>query len=364
MCAPSTGSVKLDQAGVVWFNEVRNVYLTAVSLPAAATSAQKDADARIRRFIDTATGDLTQQCLFDLEDLLIILLLPPDLKQWVEAKRVDYRETFGDDAWKTMVPALVQNVAAAPDADLQAEARRLQQELHWQYCVQSWANRQRRVLLEGILKVTVAVLAVLVVIYIICAWCGSRQIFLLLFLLGALGGCMSVLQRLQTTDLATARAMNNVRYAPGIISVMIAPLQGAIFSMLFVLALIAGVATQGFVIPDVLLEKPADHKASAAPAAEQSPGPDGLPGANSLPSVNSVSGTTTVAAANGAVGTVNGAPQPAKAKDRLSYPFFFMRMSFASGKDLALVLLWAFVAGFSERLVPDFLTRMAETNRS
>jgi hypothetical protein len=228
--------------------------------------------------------------------------------------------------------------------------------------VQSWANRQRRHLLDGILKVTVALLAVLIAVYIVCSLCGSRQIFPLLFLLGALGGCMSVVQRLQTTDLATERAMNNVRYAPGIISVMLSPLQGAIFSMLFVLALIAGVVSQGFVIPDVLLEKQKDNKASVAAAAKQFQATNGVPGANILPSVNSVSGTDAVAGTNGAAGTVNAAPQPSE--ERMYYPFFFLRLSFASGKDLALILLWAFVAGFSERLVPDFLTRMAEANES
>jgi hypothetical protein len=44
--------------------------------------------------------------------------------------------------------------------------------------------------------------------------------------------------------------------------------------------------------------------------------------------------------------------------------FFNLPVIFVSGRDLALFFLWMFLAGFSERLVPDLLTKVAEQKKS
>jgi hypothetical protein len=47
----------------------------------------------------------------------------------------------------------------------------------------------------------------------------------------------------------------------------------------------------------------------------------------------------------------------------MRYSLFSVPVIFASGQDLALFLLWMFLAGFCERLVPDLLTRLGDSKK-
>jgi hypothetical protein len=43
---------------------------------------------------------------------------------------------------------------------------------------------------------------------------------------------------------------------------------------------------------------------------------------------------------------------------------FFLETAPKSGKDFALLLIWSFIAGFAERLVPDTLMRLVNQKKS
>lgn len=369
---------------------------------AAPMPAQTAAITEINKILVASGGQLTQQHLADFEDWLVVLLTGSELKQWVTSLRDDYRDAFGVEALQRILPTLVPQVNAASDADLLAEARRLQSELHWQYSLQPWARQKREEMMTDIL-------ITLIVVVVVASYLGGKGMFsAVLALLGTLGGSISSIQRVQAADFTNSRAVSMARQQRFALGVILSPLQGACFAIIFTLVLVAGVVTPGFVVPTVCLQgadrssfagvrPPVMAKAanSVAPASTPRPQPP-MTGSNGVSSagtngVNTENGNAPAAAVptvgevkkadadtgTGAVGgrrpelTQRKEPKEALEQGRSAsmesscrFPFFNMMLSFGSGKDVALLLLWAFIAGFSERLVPDLLSRMAEKGKA
>jgi len=335
-----TGSDRLDSAGLVWFNELKNssqawlpAFPAAVA-PALPTPAQIAAG-EIQKIIDKLPAELTQQDVFNLEDLLILVRPVEDYPPWINSLREDYLGVFGPDAYQKIILSLIPNVnsckAPADLPGLQAEARRLQAELHWQSATQPWAHRQREHLMYGIVATLVGALVMLPLVWLIgVCWSGfvSLEFVLALFLLGALGGCISTIQRIQSAALATTQAMTSIRYNEKPWGVWLSPLQGAIFALILTLILLAGVASPGSVVPNVNLQGP------ASPAATNT-SPLGVPQVGS------------------------------EAPKNTPYyiPCLGMSLKFANGTDIAILLLLAFAAGFSERMVPDMLSELADKEK-
>src|SRR5882672_10207479 len=136
----SSRPVVLDQAGTAWFNTLKNKYLALLPSLPTSTPSQRTAMTEIDKILAVSATQLVQQHLADLEDWLVVLLSGPDLKQWVNSLRDDYRDIFGAEALQRILPTLVPQISTATDADLLAEARRLQSELHWHYSLQPWAR--------------------------------------------------------------------------------------------------------------------------------------------------------------------------------------------------------------------------------
>lgn len=298
----------LDKAGQVWFNELRQ---KAQSAMAALTEEQRKergmAVAAVTALVEPNL-EANQQHVFDLENWLVELLPDADLKQWVASVREDFRATFGSDALQAIQGSLVPQVATGQRPDLMAEARRLQQELHFQSSVQPWAQEKREDLVWAIVWAFVIVGA-FALGFASLGWIpsfgGKLQFVGIIALMGALGAFLSCLQRVQVANLATSHAMAAARHGKGELAFRLSPVEGACFAPILTLVLVAGLMPEGFIIPSV-----------------------------SLQSCDSTEG-------------------------QIALSFFSMKLCFGAGKDIAILLLWSFLAGFSERLVPDLLTRIA-----
>ena len=343
--------VSLDAASTAWFYELKNTYLALEPL-AAPTPAQTIASDTIKKIIAREPAEFTQQDIFDLEDWLIVLRPDPSLKQWVNSLRDEYADVFGADEYQKIFPSLVSQVSTASNVDLQAEARRLQEELHWQSAIQPWAQRKRLSLMVQVLSTVGIVLGFLLTVWILghfCPFIAKLKFVSVLFLMGALGAGISAIQRIQAADLATSRAIANTRYNEISLGVAIAPLQGAIFAMILTILLLTGVAGPGAVVPHMTLQR-------LEGPGELNPPAMTVAGTNDAPALQ-MDATNPVAATN----LVESQTSPKEPKIKME--FFNFDLYFETGKDLAILLICAFLAGFIERLVPDMLSRLADQQK-
>jgi hypothetical protein len=219
---------------------------------------------------------------------------------------------------------------------------------------------------------------------------------LIVMMLGALGAAVSSQRRLQESFDADSSILNSTRYVGSGVGVKLAPFQGSVFAALLLFILYSGLITSftTVILPDVT-KTPAIVSASPAQAPKAAPGPTAPPSqaiaattASATPaSATSVAPTApavapTVSAmpsvavsatppANGMTPTASPAVSVAK-KDNNQADFPKMgpitrAMLFLFGPrdtvEYAKVLVYAFLAGFAERLVPDTLDRLTGSKK-
>lgn len=371
--------VKLDAAALTWFNNLKNQYLTLTPPAALDAGIKAKTCTTIDLLLAKDSKDLVMQELFDLEDLILVLLSGPPLVARLKSLRDEYQDVFGDDKWKQVQPTLLPVIDPAKDDENRAEARRLQEELHWQASIRPWASDMRDWMMTTTLGVTAGVL---IMACILAAFGGMKFESVLVFA-GVLGGAVSSIQRIQSANLATSRALMLARYSTLKLGVVISPLLGGIFAVLLALMLMSKTVAPGTVIPNVVLGYAASNSSVRESAPAVSTGTWRISqkrGDNTNPSAAASLGESTNAPLVTAAGTngpdISHAPAAEESAATPShrpfqpetpvpcrFSFFSMPVIFASGQDLALFLLWMFLAGFSERLVPDLLTKVAESKK-
>jgi hypothetical protein len=204
-------------------------------------------------------------------------------------------------------------------------------------------------------------------------------------LAGIVGGCVSMLQRIQSAPSDGDALFNLAAMTNGWRGIMLSPLYGGIFaSLLFVM--FAGEILNGAVFPSIVTPKRTSsaaastpsptppRNASSPPTAATTPAPSAATAASPSPSLKA-----NVAATESpnpqvknpppnAVGTITvhnegKLEQPAPNESEvLQIKDFLKRTGPASGIAYSLLIIWSFLAGFAERLVPDTLNRLVQKN--
>ncbi len=192
---------------------------------------------------------------------------------------------------------------------------------------------------------------------------------------GIVGGCISMLQRIQSTPTEGDALFNLAALTSGWRGIMLAPVYGGIFAfILFVL--FAGGVLNGVVFPTIVTPK---SQADSPAAASETPDPI-TPTSAPSPALASDANTAIPAESNTlseAQRTESPTPassKPASAPTRssesasdarssvLTIERFLKETGPASGVSYALLIVWSFLAGFAERLVPDTLNRLVQKN--
>lgn len=167
---------------------------------------------------------------------------------------------------------------------------------------------------------------------------------------GIVGGCVSMLQRIQSAPSEGDALFNLAALTNGWRGLSLSPLYGGIFASLLFILFAAGIL-KGSVFPEIQTVKkpeitqtasnqeqaPPEDRAAVPPAGEES---------NETPAQNS--------------------SRLANLDDNevLKVKDFLKETGPRDGVAFALLMIWSFIAGFAERLVPDTLNRLVAKNEA
>lgn len=189
---------------------------------------------------------------------------------------------------------------------------------------------------------------------------------------GIIGGCVSMLQRIQSAPTEGDALFNLASLTNGWIGLSLSPLYGAIFAAVLFFLFAAGVL-KGAVFPTI---ETADADVTATERANETPSPSPSPAASPSATASPVA-VAAVSPAEGAspaaspaaspTATESPSPSPSPSPKSLTETQrtgilhakdFIKQTGPKDGVSFALLMIWSFIAGFAERLVPDTLNRL------
>jgi len=218
---------------------------------------------------------------------------------------------------------------------------------------------------------------------------------------GIIGGCVSMLQRIQSAPSEGDALFNLAALNSGWKGIFLSPLYGGIFAALLFVLFAAGLL-EGSAFPRISTPRRAPQATvseptpTPAPPASPSPSPGTMP-SPSPPLVARASSSTSPSPSSSPSPNPNGAtetaspstlaaeetatkpsadaqtkvspePSPTPPPEGLTrFPVlgvedFLKHTGPSDGTSYALLIIWSFIAGFAERLVPDTLNRLVTKN--
>jgi hypothetical protein len=272
---------------------------------------------------------LTWGDIFTIERAILGLQPPETIRRRAWSLRDRYRVVVGEHAYAEYLgssPPDPAGAATTPEA-LRTDLDQLLSEFHWLYQITPIREGVRNRISKDILQGMTVALAILLGLMALDHHLGGRTnlstIWMILFM-GAIGAFVSLQHRIQSIPTTGDEILNILALEGGWLNVFLAPISGSVFAFVLYLTFSAGFI-QGALFP------------------KMNWGEVGPPYS---------AGDAAAATGTGAAGRVG-------AHDRDSSFVHFLWHSIPRDHfDLAKLLLWCFVAGFAERLVPGTLDRM------
>ena len=214
---------------------------------------------------------------------------------------------------------------------------------------------------------------------------------------GCVGGLMSMLQRILNAPNEGDALFNLASLTNGWRSIFLAPLTGAVFSVLL-FVLFAGGVLKGTVFPDIYTPSgrfgsisqirqtaPPDSSPSPSPSPAVKRTPAQLPDEPGAPTSSDATPATpsnspkvkpspesTKSPVATPTASVSPSPSPSPSptstatdnRNAIAFSDFIQQTGPTSGINYALLIIWSFLAGFLERLVPDALSKLVAKSDS
>ena len=210
-------------------------------------------------------------------------------------------------------------------------------------------------------------------------------------LAGIVGGCVSMLQRIQSAPSEGDALFNLAALQSGWKGIFLSPLYGGIFAALLFVLFAAGLL-EGSAFPRINTPRRQLNPVSA-PSPTPSPTPSPSPSPNeplriasptvsptpvpsasptpakpAVPTPSNTSGTGGTSESQTSGESPRGAPTSTPAVLQrlpiIEVKDFLKHTGPADGTSYALLIVWSFIAGFAERLVPDTLNRLVTKNEA
>jgi hypothetical protein len=310
------------------------------------------------------SGEINWNDLYTFDLMLLDYLSPEYLVRKAFSLRARYRNIAGQlayDAYILSKPpdigSLNLNETASPptlgelnEIELKADIRFLLSEIHLLYAVMPTRETMRGYLIKRTMYALVSGLIILVLATLLIHTFTPIRLQLttlaVVALVGVVGGFLSVLQRIQSSPSEGDAIYNLAAITHNTWSIYISPFSGGIFAILLFIIFAAGIL-QGTIIPKL---SPTQNPNTGQNAAGGTPATETQTATTSgaQPSATPVTTGDTQA-------TAKAAPVPVEA---LSVNEFLRVTGPRTSWDYALLMLWSFLAGFAERLVPDTLNRL------
>jgi hypothetical protein len=423
--------------GLLYFDHLYSEYMSMKSTVAPESQDLLDGlhQRRVDRDPPLTWNDIY---LFDLE--LLKYLPPGDLLSKAYDMRARYRNVAGEKEYELYIASKPPDLGAAKatppptspltsppepaplnEAALREDIRYLMKVFYLNYSLMKVREGVREVLMRKGVKWTLFAIVLITVFIILNDFSSddpsssiyrySRGLTVgVVLAAGCVGGLMSMLQRIQSAPSEGDALFNLASLTNGWRSIFLAPLTGAVFSVLL-FVLFAGGVLKGTVFPDIYTPNaasglgslpqirqsapPSTPESTPRPTPKPSPTPSATPTTtpSPTPSPNAtgtssetptptpsptpvvtparrarVPGATplaTVAKQAEATPTTTPTPSPTasqtpgtESSNSVAFSNFIQHTGPSSGVNYALLIIWSFIAGFAERLVPDTLSKL------
>lgn len=197
-------------------------------------------------------------------------------------------------------------------------------------------------------------------------------------LAGIMGGCVSMLQRIQSTPSEGDALFNLASLNNGWTGLSLSPLYGGIFATLLFVLFAAGLL-KGSAFPEIHTPAKLVSSAERSAPVPTPTAPPTAPASTSAGAASNSSVPSTATAPTAAGGspvsepvkptttptpTPSVSPTPESPPQVLRIKTFLLETGPVDGVSYSLLIIWSFLAGFAERLVPDTLNRLVAKNQA
>jgi hypothetical protein len=346
----------LSEEGRTYFNQVLTEYELLPPLADAKPdelALRQVADAiRIKKPADRTCADL-----FGLEIAVTKLQTESGLRRGAWAMRAKYRDLAGDKAYDIYQASNPPDPKTAPVDELRSDTLQILGEFHWIYAFAPLREKTRSQLMRQVflmtagLVLTALAFAAYGYFHLTARLSADSKvvpipILPIVIAMGMIGGYISLQQRIQAVPSTGDPIINISELSNSQFSVYLSPISGAVFAVLLYIIFIAGLLT-GPLFPKI-----------SSPVSRCEGTTSGVSLPNSQDAAPTSAGNPVIGLGDGSLsGTAKAADQQG-CSETTDFSVFVKETGPKSGVDFAMLLVWAFVAGFAERFVPDTIDRL------